>query len=65
MRKRKSKHKELGQEMHTVNIFHKCLVVSEEFKKNKLTEIIGLLEFRTFKYTGKKKCDKSHIQQPR
>jgi len=41
---RKSKHKETRQEMQQkADISYECLVVSEELKKNKLTEIIGLL----------------------
>jgi len=48
MRKRKSKQtgksKETGQEMQDIAVFsHECLVVSEEPKKNKFTEIVGLL----------------------
>jgi len=40
MRKRKLKHKRTGQEMQdTADIFYECLVVSEEPKKNKLTEL--------------------------
>jgi len=41
---RKRKHKETGQEMQdTADNSYEYLVVSEEPKKNKLTEIIGLL----------------------
>jgi len=48
MRKRKSKHKETGQEVQDVaDISYECLVVSEELKKNKLTKIIGLLRLNT------------------
>jgi len=43
MRKRKSKYKETEQEMQNTVFSHKCLVVSEKPKKNKLMEIIGLL----------------------
>jgi len=44
MRKRKSKHKEEKSNDNMKDISHECFILSEEPKKNRLTEITELLK---------------------